>query len=98
MLIPLMIFCCACTAGSTVIVGRLGAWSYPTLLASGFTIVAVALGSTMTFWEEPDTATEIVILLLIGMGIGVIGQTTFLAAQASCDSKGNATAICCYDY
>ncbi|RKP27167.1 major facilitator superfamily-domain-containing protein [Syncephalis pseudoplumigaleata] len=92
MLIPLMILCCILTGVSTLLIGRLGAWSYPVFLASGFAIIVLSLGLTLTFWEETRMASEIVILLLGGAGLGIVWQAVFLTAQASSDSKDMAVA------
>ncbi|KAI8055896.1 major facilitator superfamily domain-containing protein [Syncephalis plumigaleata] len=92
LLIPLMIASCISTALTTMGIGRLGAWSFPTTLASGFFIVATTLGLLLTVWEYGHIASEMAILVLGGMGGGMLIQSAFLAAQATCSGKDIAVA------
>ncbi|KAI9598133.1 major facilitator superfamily domain-containing protein [Syncephalis fuscata] len=98
MLIPLMITCCISTGLSTVIIGRLSAWSYPVILASGFTLTIIALGLGVTFWETSHLAAEVIILMVAGAGLGAVWQTVFLSAQASSQNKDIAvsTMLCSF--
>ncbi|KAI9597476.1 major facilitator superfamily domain-containing protein [Syncephalis fuscata] len=98
MLIPLMVAVCICTIVSTIVIGKLNAWSYPTTIAGGFAIVATTLGLTLTFWEMPEMASEMIILVVAGIGLGMLGQPIFLAAQASCKSEDIAvsTMLCSF--
>ncbi|KAI9597243.1 major facilitator superfamily domain-containing protein [Syncephalis fuscata] len=91
-LIPLMIVSCIFTAVTTIGIGRLGAWIFPVTLASGFFILTITMGLTMTFWEKPKMASEMCILILGGIGIGMLVQSTYLAAQAACNGKDIAVA------
>ncbi|KAI8055339.1 major facilitator superfamily domain-containing protein [Syncephalis plumigaleata] len=98
MLIPLMIMCCISTGISTLVIGRFGAWTYPSILAGGFSIVVLALGLSLTFWETAKMASEVVILLIAGIGLGTVWQSVFLTAQASSDVKDIAvsTMLCSF--
>jgi hypothetical protein len=88
MLIPLMLASCITTGGATMFIGRYGAWTYPTVICLGFICTLTSLGLGLTFKEEEKLVAEIFILLLAGLGLGLIWQSVYMAAQASCKLSG----------
>jgi uncharacterized membrane protein len=87
-IIPLMICCCVGTGAAAMLVGRNGAWACPTALCLGFVFTLTSLGLALTFKEEEKLVAEIFILLLAGLGLGLVGQAIYMAAQASCKLSG----------
>ncbi|KAI9598140.1 major facilitator superfamily domain-containing protein [Syncephalis fuscata] len=92
MIIPLMVVSFTCLTITTILIGRLGAWTLPTFFSAGFACTAIAFGLSLTFQSTGNTGVETVILCVAGLGMGALWQSAYLSAQVSAEPKDIAVA------